>query len=144
MMSRNRSILVPAFAFGAFVLAASCGSSRTTFDEQADSGAPVFPDGGDLSCKGGKLCVGNAIHECDASNKPGKKLGECNGKTEVCIGGECQSGCAAADVLTSNVGCEFWAVDLDQENDFSNNAAAAVWGLVLSNAGDKQAEVFNE
>lgn len=144
MMSRNRSILVPAFAFGAFVLAASCGSSRTTFDEQADSGAPVFPDGGDLSCKGGKLCVGNAIHECDASNKPGKKLGECNGKTEVCIGGECQSGCAAADVLTSNVGCEFWAVDLDQENDFSNNAAAAVWGLVLSNAGDKQAEVFIE
>ena len=38
----------------------------------------------------------------------------------------------------------FWAVDLDQENDFSNNAAAAVWGLVLSNAGDKQAEVFIE
>ena len=145
MSPRSRLFLMHAFAFSTVALAASCGSSRMAFDDgQNDSGVPAFPDGGDLSCKGGKICVGNAIHECDAANKPGPKVGECNGKTEVCIGGECQKGCAAADILTSNVGCEFWAVDLDQENNFSNNAASAVWGLVLSNAGDKQAEVFIE
>ncbi|HRH00691.1 MAG TPA: IgGFc-binding protein [Polyangiaceae bacterium] len=130
------------------VSAASCGSSRTPADAEdgGGGGGPVFPDGGGelATCKGGKMCVANAIHECDAQGKPGAKVGECNGKTEVCIGGECQKGCAAADLLTSNVGCEFWAVDLDQENDGSNNAAAAPWGLVLSNAGDAPAEVFVE
>lgn len=133
-----------AFAFGA------CGSERMAVDENDDGGTGPGPilngdaSSGDLTCKDGKTCVGNEIHECDATGKAGAKIGECNGKTEVCIGGECQSGCAAADVLTSNVGCEFWAVDLDQENDGSNDAAGAVWGLVLSNAGDKQAEVFIE
>ncbi len=143
MFARPLSFLPFVLATGAFALAASCGSDRRVVDDGTlDGGGPSFPDAGDLSCKGGKMCVGNAIHACEGDNKPGAKVGECNGKTEVCIGGECQKGCAAADLLTSNVGCEFWAVDLDQENDFSNNAASAPWGLVLSNAGDKQAEVF--
>ncbi len=144
------SVFLSALAlFSAAYGVASCGSQRTPADEERpDTGGPgtgLVDGGGELtSCKGGKTCVANAIHECDAEGRPGTKLGECNGKTEVCIGGECQRGCAAADRLTSNVGCEFWAVDLDQENDFSNNAAAAPWGLVLSNAGDAPAEVLIE
>lgn len=150
--SRARPSSLPRLALPATLIAlgaalsASCGSSRVPADAD-DSGAPpsVVDGGGELtSCKGGKMCVANAIHECGAGGQPGAKLGECNGKTEVCIAGECAKGCAAADVLTSNVGCEFWAVDLDQENDGSNNAAAAPWGLVLSNAGDAPAEVFVE
>jgi len=147
MIARPLSFMPFVVALSSLGLAVACGSTtRTVTDDPVpDSGLPNFQDGGgDLSCKGGKMCVGNAIHTCDASNKPGEKIGECNGKTEVCIGGECQGGCAAADVLTSNVGCEFWAVDLDQENNRLNNAASAPWGLVISNAGDKAAEVFIE
>jgi hypothetical protein len=122
-------------ALSSLGLAVACGSTTRTVtdDPLPDSGLPNFQDGGgDLSCKGGKMCVGNAIHTCDASNKPGEKIGECNGKTEVCIGGECQGGCAAADVLTSNVGCEFWAVDLDQENDRSRTTPRAPRGASSS------------
>jgi IgGFc binding protein len=125
------------------ILSASCGSKSTGF---------ASPDGGGAdddaallggSCGGGKVCVGSEIHACNADGTPGDKIGECNGDS-VCINGGCASGCAAVAAVASNVGCEFWAVDLDQENDFTNNAASMPWGLVLSNPGDNAAAVTIE
>jgi hypothetical protein len=125
------------------LLLAACGSKRTGFD--ASDGGVLDVDGGGTigACTAGKMCVGNSIHACDENGKPGAKLGECTGK-EACIGGTCQKGCVATTVNTSNVGCEFWAVDLDNNKDQFNDAAGAVWGLVVSNAGDEPTEVVVE
>ena len=132
-----------AVAVVSFVLLA-CGSSKNAFvatdgGTDTDSGFPNID-----ACKNGKMCVGNEIHTCDANGTAGAKVGECTGKGEVCIAGECQKGCAAMAVATSNVGCEFWAVDLDNNKDAFNDAAGAPWGLVISNAGDATTDVVIE
>src|SRR4051794_41176648 len=68
----------------------------------------------------------------------------CNAaKGEVCAGGKCIPGCDAAAEAPSNLGCEFWAVDLPNERGL-NDAAAAQWGVVLSNASDAPASVTIE
>jgi hypothetical protein len=136
----------PLLALGAVVVVlAACGSDRGSFTDPdaaaADGGPGLSPI---ASCNGGKMCVGNAIHACEADGKAGAKLGECTGKGEVCIAGECRKGCAATAVATSNVGCEFWAVDLDNNNDGLNDAAGAPWGLVIANAGDVPTDVSIE
>lgn len=127
-------------------LAIACGSKNNGYDDDPGGSSGGNPDGGPGpigACNNGKLCVGNAIHECAADGKPGNKIGECSGK-EVCLGGECKKGCAVTEVNTSNVGCEFYAVDLDNNKDGFNDAAGAPWGLVVSSASDEPAEVTIE
>ena len=135
----------------AVVLAGACGSNgrNTAFESNngADGGTSPSVVGGAGaqvgSCTAGKVCVGSAVFTCDAKGKPGEKLSECTGK-EVCVGGQCQKGCIAAEANTSNVGCEFYAVDLDNNKDAFNDAAGAPWGLVLSSASDEAAEITIE
>jgi hypothetical protein len=76
---------------------------------------------------------------------PGPLVKACDvGKGEVCSNGECKPGCVAADEQPSNVGCEFWPVDLDNEYSQFNDAAGAPWGVVLSNASQAPAMVTVE
>jgi IgGFc binding protein len=137
------AIVVGLTGFAVLAGSLSCGSTGSGF---GDGGAPGSSGGsysdvvigtfGNETCNAsGKICVNNEIHECSADGGVGAKVAVCNGAGEACIGGECKTGCAAAAINSSNIGCEFWAVDLDQENTITNNAAGAVWGLVVSNAG---------
>lgn len=122
---------------------AACGSSKSFVEP--DSG--LFGDGGlpdPNGCKNGKTCVGSEIHACEADGGIGAKVGDCSKKGEVCFEGACLSGCAATEAVTSNLGCEFWAVDLDNNKDQFNDAAGAPWGLAISNAGDSPTEVVIE
>ncbi len=93
---------------------------------------------------GGKVCVGDAIHECTAEGSVGGAVGMCDGASGMsCYAGECKPSCAVAADQPSNVGCEFWAVDLDQQDGF-NDPASMPWGVVLSNAGEAPASVTIE
>jgi hypothetical protein len=93
---------------------------------------------------GGKVCVGDAIHECTAEGSVGGAVGMCDGASGMsCSAGECKPSCAVAADQPSNVGCEFWAVDLDQQDGF-NDPASMPWGVVLSNAGQAPASVTIE
>lgn len=62
----------------------------------------------------------------------------------LCGNGECGTACELAADAPSNVGCEFWAVDLDNIDYLGNDPASAPWGVVLSNAGESQADVTIE
>ena len=93
---------------------------------------------GCTACVPGKeTCVGNEIHVCNADATPGEVKETC-GSGSVCSEGKCKSACEAIGDQPSNVGCEFWAVDLDQQ-DAGNDPASMPWGVVLSNAGDEPA-----
>ncbi|MEZ4293618.1 MAG: IgGFc-binding protein [Polyangiaceae bacterium] len=94
---------------------------------------------------GGKACVGDDIHSCTDDGKIGPDVVQtCDPAAGLtCDGGTCKSACAAAEDQPSNVGCEFWAVDLDQQDGF-NDPASAPWGVALSNAGQANAKVTIE
>jgi hypothetical protein len=59
---------------------------------------------------------------------------------QACIMGECRSKCDPDVLKPSNVGCEFWAVDLDNEAvttmGMTNDAAAAQYAVAVANTND--------
>lgn len=59
---------------------------------------------------------------------------------QACILGECVTKCDPRVLTPSNVGCEFWAVDLDNEASttfgISNDAAAAQYAVAVANNND--------
>jgi hypothetical protein len=121
----------------------------TPCDEAGEPGAPVTcPEQcangvGCVSCiPGGNVCVGNEVHAClDDGSGPGALVEICDTNAGLtCHEGACKTGCELALGTPSNVGCEFWAVDLDQVDSF-NDPASAPWGVVLSNVGDATANV---
>jgi hypothetical protein len=134
------------------LVVASCGSEpRAGFSDPS----PTDPSGlgggeangglGQGGCtKGGKTCVGNDIHECAEDGGVGAFVKSCDETGEFCMGGACGSGCEAAESQPTNVGCEFWAVDLDNEYASMNDAAGQPWGVVVSNFGQTPANVIIE
>ncbi|MFT3773347.1 MAG: IgGFc-binding protein [Minicystis sp.] len=112
---------------------------------QCTSGA-CAPGLGCVKCNpGGTVCVGNEVHQCSADGQNTDTVVQvCDtGNSEVCQDGKCGTACELAADQPSNVGCEFWAADLDQQ-DGLNDPASAPWGVVLSNAGMGQANVTIE
>jgi hypothetical protein len=104
------------------------------------------PQKGCLDCRPGEdTCVGNEVRACGDDGKPGALVKTCDvGKGERCSRGVCKSACDAVADSPSNVGCEFWAADLDNVKNGIDDAANKPWGLVLSNAGDATATVTIE
>ncbi|MBP9208425.1 MAG: IgGFc-binding protein [Kofleriaceae bacterium] len=123
-----------------------------------------LPDGSyadPIACPEGQVCVaelgcavcepgaaycdgpsGNDIFECNADGTGGVQTGSCVGD-EVCSDGTCKTPCQAAADTPSNVGCDFWAADLDNEqfNSIfggfgSNDAAGAQYAVVIANNND--------
>jgi hypothetical protein len=88
-------------------------------------------------------CLPNAAY-CDGQNtllcRPdgsgGDATGECDtSKGIACRSGVCTDLCAAAVTQRSNVGCEYWGVDLDNAKiSDSSDAAAQQFAIVVSNA----------
>ncbi len=79
-------------------------------------------------------CDGQTIIRCDSTgnNKTAEKT--CSGEGIACREGSCVDLCGQAKVQRSNVGCEYWAVDLDNADiSDSLNAAAQQFAVVVSN-----------
>lgn len=104
------------------------------------------PGLGCVACApGGQVCVGNEVHLCGEDGQAtGEVVEVCDvAAGMVCDHGACASACQVAEDQPSNVGCEFWAVDLDQQDGF-NDPASAPWGVALSNVGASPAKVTIE
>ncbi len=132
---------------------ATCGSCTGHAYVSCDGGeqhvvqcpAACTPDVGCTACSAANTqCVGSEVHECDAIGQPGKLVQACNtAGGEICDQGVCKNGCAAAAAEPSNIGCEFWSVDLDMA-DLPTDPASAPMALVIANAGQADANVLIE
>lgn len=85
---------------------------------------------------GSKSCDGATTLECAEDGSEWEETGECDESTgHACRNGGCEQLCAVAVRERSNVGCEYWAADLDNADvGDARNAAAQQYAVVVSNA----------
>ncbi len=104
---------------------------------------------GCVVCVAGQTYCGgpdeSEIWTCNADGTGGSKSMDCPADT-VCSQGECKDACARALDEPSNVGCDFWAADLDNEPaisfpGLSSDAAAAQYSVVIANNNDYEVAV---
>ena len=114
------------------------GVIYTPCDPGGTPGTPVtcpgacMPGKGCVDCFPGSLqCVGNEVRRCNMAGTGYDEVVEvCDAAAgQACGNGKCGGACDIAADQPSNVGCEFWAVDLDQQDGF-NDPASAPWGVV--------------
>jgi len=125
---------------GAVVQRCLSGIGGPHFEAEDDCGARgqvCNPDG--IACTpclpGAGTCDGLTAYECDAAGQKRVEQGTCDpDKLEACRDGKCLNLCAEARRNRSNVGCEYWPVDLDNARvDDTLNAAAQQFAVVVSN-----------
>lgn len=101
------------------------------------------PEHGCVTCVPDELYCGGAsandVYRCNSEGTDGTFVESCPADN-VCSGGQCKTPCEAAEDNPSNVGCEFWAADLDNEVSnilgLNNDAAGAQFAIVVANNND--------
>lgn len=79
-------------------------------------------------------CDGLDVLRCDAEGQTRSKVEACAAdKGVACRRGICTNLCDEASKQRSNVGCEYWGVDLDNAVTGQGNAAAQQYAVVVSN-----------
>jgi hypothetical protein len=117
---------------------ARCESGqRSTLDDCGSRGLACAP--GLLRCTaclpGSSSCEGFDVLRCGEDGQTRTKVETCEAaKGAACRQGVCKNLCETAARERSNVGCEYWAVDLDNAVTFQGNAAAQQYAVVVSNA----------
>lgn len=81
------------------------------------------------------FCMGQEVRQCSLDGASSTLEMTCDTATgRACRLGACPQLCALASEEKSNVGCEYWGVDLDNAMiDESHNAAAQQFAIVVSN-----------
>ncbi|MFT3764069.1 MAG: IgGFc-binding protein [Minicystis sp.] len=81
-------------------------------------------------------CDGQNVMLCRHDGSGADMMETCDPSTgSACREGICQNLCVLATIERSNVGCEYWAVDLDNAMiNPTSNAAAQQFAVVISNA----------
>jgi hypothetical protein len=69
------------------------------------------------------FCKDGDVWTCDASGNPGSIAQECTGNT-TCVNGGCVDACVDAANSKSYIGCEYWAVDLDNATEVLGGASS--------------------
>lgn len=80
-------------------------------------------------------CNGPDVYRCDSTGELSTFVETCDASNGIaCRLGACTDLCGRARIEKSNVGCEYWAVDLDNAMiDATSNAAAQQFAVVISN-----------
>ena len=94
---------------------------------------------------GAKRCTGQKAEICATDGSGWMTLDDCPSKGLTCLGGLCVNPCSADFKSGTNVGCDYWAVDLDNAVDFANgqtyDAQNAQFSVIVSNTADSPATV---
>lgn len=149
------------FGFTFLAAAIACGPSTQAGDDDdhtGDGGADRCgggcPDGQvcvpDLGCRdcapGTTYCAGpdeNEVWQCNDDGTGGELVEQCDGN-DVCHNGFCLTPCERSDQIPSNVGCHFYAVDLDNEavtGTIQNDAQAQQFAIAVANVNEYEVRV---
>lgn len=115
-----------------FVL--SCGGATSCIDGKCQICTP-----GLKQCDGGKAVT------CQDDGSGWLVLDDCNAKDLACLGGLCVDPCGADYKSNTNVGCDYWAVDLDNAQVPCGpklcDAQNMQYSVIISNTRPKAATV---
>jgi hypothetical protein len=110
---------------GALTTLDDCGARSLVCSPSLAACTPCSPD--DLTCDG------NDLYQCGKDGQARSKIATCdNTKGYVCRGG-CIQLCDDASEHKSNIGCEYWPVDLDNAVTAQGNAALQQYAVIVSN-----------
>jgi hypothetical protein len=118
-------------------LLTTCKDNQVVVDD--DCGARGFSCSPTLlactPCAAGSTkCDGQNVMRCDDQGQSYAQADTCDTtKGIACRAGACVQLCTEAAMKRSNVGCEYWGVDLDNAVTSQGNAAAQQYAVVLSN-----------
>ena len=99
------------------------------------------PDLGCLVCDPGiTFCEDDVMMQCADDGTSSWELMDCTEWDSVCNNGECvfDDPCDEAEAWQSNIGCEYWAVDLDNSENFIDDAAGAQFAVAVANIGGEE------
>ena len=87
-------------------------------------------------------CDGNDIVRCSDNGQSWEYVSTCDiARGDQCVNGRCVNGCEVADRLRSNLGCEYWPVDLDNAVTQGFDATIQQYAVVVSNPTPLLADV---
>ncbi len=89
------------------------------------------PTFGCVECSPGQnFCDGDTVASCSDQGQRGADVETCTGD-DHCSGGACRNLCAEAEAARSYLGCEYWAVDLDNAVQVQD-VADSLFGCTLA------------
>jgi len=112
------------------------GSVAVVIDDCPARGLVCAPEF--VACRtcipGSVSCEGGVISRCDPDGNTRTQIDTCNADLGfACRRGSCVQLCEEATRNKSNVGCEYWPVDLDNAVVTSGNAALQQFAVIVSN-----------
>jgi len=83
------------------------------------------------------VCSGSVVDKCSLDGSGWVIEDDCPSKGQTCLNGKCVDLCSSDVKLNTNVGCEYWAVDLDNHMDAQDGPFA----IIVSNLSVLDASV---
>jgi len=121
---------------------------------EGHSAADIEPCKGDQVCLNGacgtcqpgqKRCSGQVAEACAPDGSSWQLAQDCSAKSLTCLGGLCVNPCSGDFKSNTNVGCDYWAVDLDNALEISGgkkyDAQNAQFSVIVSNTSTAPAKV---
>lgn len=124
-----------------------CGSDGTsaTVAEACEGDAVCLNKQCMVCAPGTKLCQGDVAMACNDAGTGMEPADDCGAKGQACLGGLCVNPCQGDIKSNTYVGCDFWAVDLDNAIEASGgtvyDAQNQQYAVVVSNTASGPAAV---
>ncbi len=133
----------PQVAGGDSVAVQKCNADGSAADiiQVCPAGQTCFQGTCGVCTPGAKRCTNHLSEVCAADGSAWLIVEDCGQKGLTCLGGLCVNPCAGDFKSNTNVGCDYWAVDLDNAVDGSYDAQNAQFSLIVSNTADAEATV---
>jgi hypothetical protein len=123
---------------------AADGQSATII-HTCPSGQSCFDGACGLCTPGSMRCTNHYAERCADDGAAWQIVEDCGSKGLTCLGGLCVNPCSADFKSNTNVGCDYWAVDLDNAVDTGGgktyDAQNAQFSLIVSNTSSAEAAV---